>query len=72
LGALIEPRLGGLGFVSLEERAVRDGTRAALKLVQRADTVVEELEGFNELVQGNLREPVVGNKEGVLYAWQRG
>ena len=64
LGGLVVLRLGGFSFVGLEEGTRRDGSRATLKLAEGTHAVVEELEGLNELVRGDLGESVAGDEEG--------
>ena len=65
LGGLVELCLGSFGFIGLEGTG-RNGSHATLELAEGTHTVIEELKGLNELVRGDLREPIVGDKEGVL------
>ena len=39
--------------------------------MQIADAVIKELKGLNELVRGNLVEPVVGKEECILHVAKR-
>ncbi len=44
---------------------------AALELAQGADAIVEELEGFDELVGRDFQDPVVGEEVGILGVAER-